>query len=469
MLKVGPFLLIAILLLAHPASGQQSVFIGVGVDRYDNAAVAATPYCVNDVNLLAKVLTDKQRGTFKKIVLLHSQQRSPYDQPTKANIERELVSNLRNLNNGDTVVFFFAGHGYIDGKGRGFLIAKDTDPANLEATAISTKSIRELLSATDASKVCILDCCHAAARGLVPRPNLKAATGKELGDDFSKLKNVLTIASCDADQKSHPLQAEQQGLFTYTLAKALVNDDLDQNADGFLEAAEVFVTVRDQVRARAKKMLAEEQIPALITLGKLPDIRFTKVIGGTAPFASDFDKEQNGLVPEGWKGSMIVQQGKLVPNGGVDRPYWVALPPQQIRDGFELNLVVDYISVGRFGTSPVGALQLTLADKGANPWRVMFQRGYVTYRGAGGQLVKKDIDDLLEGNKQTTARITATRKVTKRGATISVAVDGTEVFAHQFHGGHLSDVKIEVVNNRLRTPEIHSVSISPLKTLDVDR
>ncbi|MGF1580601.1 MAG: caspase domain-containing protein [Gemmataceae bacterium] len=464
MSRMSLLVLMSVLTCASTAMSQQRVFIGVGIDEYDDDNISPTPYCVSDVKLLARILTDKERGTFQRVSLLHSEKGNGFDQPTKANIERELIANLRNLNKQDTVVFFFAGHGYVNGKGQGFLITKDTDPANLEATAICTASIRRLLSATEATKVCILDCCHAGARALALHPKFKAATGKELGREFAELKNVLTIASCDADQESHPLQVKKQGMFTFVLSEALVNDDLDQNSDGFLEAAEIYVYVRDKVKQNAKTFLNKQQVPALITLGKLPDVKFTKAIGGTKPFASNFGKERGGLVPEGWKGNMVVQKGVLMPSGGGDKAYSILPPPQRIRDGFKLDLVVDYVSVGRDGTRPTGKLRLTLANKNANPWTIEFHRGYFYYFDSRGKIIKKDIQKFIRGNQQTTVEITVKRIVSKRGASITVYVDGSEVGSQLFHKGSLTDVRLDVLNNRNRTPEIHSVAVNPLKS-----
>ncbi|MGF1580752.1 MAG: caspase domain-containing protein [Gemmataceae bacterium] len=464
------FGLVALLILMSVTSstlGQQRVFIGVGVEKYDDTNITPTPYCVNDVKLIAKLLSDKERGTFQRVILLHSDQRDELDQPTKTNIERELQSNLRNLKKTDTVVFFFAGHGYRNSKGQGFLIPKDTELNNFETTAIATSTIRKLLARTEATKVMILDCCHAGARGVAIRPKLKPASGVELGKEFAEIKNVLTIASCDEDQKSYSYQSVKHGLFTYMLAQALTNDDLDQNQDGLLEAAELYVFVRDKVKATAKTLVQKKQIPAFKALGKLPDVTFTKAVNTTVPFTVALNKEQGGLPPKGWRGTMVVFNGVLVPKAMRQGNYAVELPSQKIRKNFYLQMQVRNITTPFFGGRKFGfarkngGVSISLRGKKGVPFVISLVGGVVYVN-------KQAVGQVRQESMGPTNMLTLKRVVTKRGSTIVLEFDNQAIYAGKIDSGPLEQVHVGVTVtqydlNWRRPPQIQTVNIGPLQ------
>ncbi len=300
--------------------------------------------------------------------------------------------------------------------------------------------------------VLVLDCCHAgAARGVKVNVKLKA-TGFELGKEFSKLKNVLTIASCRANQKSYTLDKQKHGLFTYVFAKALHNDDLDGNQDGFIEAAELYVYVRDTVNKAAKAM-NKAQKPGEIVFGQRPDVRLCKAIGGTKPFKANFAKEQNGLPPVGWKGQMVVKAGILVPISSETKYHYVALPRQHIRDSFFLQFGVDMVSTN----ARRGGTKVILANGKDQPWELMVAGGFVYVGG-------KKVAEGKGRNSNPTQTITLKRIVTKRGASMSVYWNGTLAWAQPFGNAKISQVLLGLQQNRTPTTAIHSVEVGPIRT-----
>ncbi len=431
--------------------GEQNIFIGIGIDTYDNKEIASTPYCVNDVKLISEKLRHKERGLFSASILLHSQQTNKRYLPTKNNILGQLEARIPFLTKKDTIVVYFAGHGYINANGQGFLIPQDADPTNLEKTAIPTSAIRGLLGETQAKAVVlVLDCCHAgAARGVKVNVKLKA-TGFELGKEFSKLKNVLTIASCRANQKSYTLDKQKHGLFTYVFSQALHNDDLDGNGDGYIEAAELYVYVRDTVN-KAAKTINKTQTPGEIVFGQRPDVRLCKAIGGTRPFESNFAMEQSGLPPKGWTGQLVVKNGVLVPTTNKPVVHSVQLPPQRIRDGFFLSVTVNSRSINQ------GGVVISVPFKGKVPWIVGVSGHKVI---VGGQKVQ--VKNARNG--KGTETITLKRVMTPRGTSLSVYLNNTMLWTGVGSAEPCSKVFLGLKYHKRGMPSIHSVKIGPIRT-----
>ncbi|MGK7894189.1 MAG: SUMF1/EgtB/PvdO family nonheme iron enzyme, partial [Xenococcus sp. (in: cyanobacteria)] len=119
------------------------------------------------------------------------------------NIERPL------LKSGDNLWFFFAGHG-LRHRDKDYLMLCDSDPGDVEHTAIAVEYVTERLRRSGADNVVLfLDACRdEGSRGGV-------GIGRE------QHQGVITFYSCTANQKSWEFDQLQHGSFTYALLEGL--------------------------------------------------------------------------------------------------------------------------------------------------------------------------------------------------------------------------------------------------------
>lgn len=192
----------------------------VAADEY--ADFTPTDFCHADARLLADTLT----GEFDyapQDVRVHLL--SPADPGSPA----ELIESLREVaaraQAGDSVLFFFAGHGHAADDGA-YLILPQTKADAIVATSLSVRDVSAILRAADRLNVRVFDACHSGVdvRTLSTEggqvPDTSAFTRSILASASSE--GWVTLAACKASEYSHPDHNLQQGIFTKALCDALL-------------------------------------------------------------------------------------------------------------------------------------------------------------------------------------------------------------------------------------------------------
>ena len=111
------------------------------------------------------------------------------------------------LKSGDNLWFFFAGHGRRD-RERDYLMLSDSDPGDVEHTAISVDYITQRLRKSGADNVILfLDACRDESR-----------RGEGIKGEY---KGVVTFYSCSPNQRAYEIDRYQHGSFTYALLEGL--------------------------------------------------------------------------------------------------------------------------------------------------------------------------------------------------------------------------------------------------------
>lgn len=131
--------------------------------------------------------------------------------PTYGTIRRFLRAQFEKplLQAGDNLWFFFAGHG-VQYEGRDYLMLSDSDPGDIEHTAIAVSYITERLQLWDADNVVLfLDACR----------NSGSRSGLGIGEDVQQ--GVVTFYSCSPKERSWEIEQLEHGAFTYVLHDAL--------------------------------------------------------------------------------------------------------------------------------------------------------------------------------------------------------------------------------------------------------
>jgi formylglycine-generating enzyme required for sulfatase activity/uncharacterized caspase-like protein len=252
----------------------------VGVNRYLDPEINELEYCVADVRLMEKVLTERCGYESRRILVLADDQARDHLVPLRFNLDTQIRNWLLKAREGDTVLVFFSGHGFLDDRAQGFLAPKDCRKANLALSSFRTDDLRDMLLQCQASqKLLILDCCHAGGnKGADDIPS-----SEELGGTFRKAEGLITLASCRKKQNSQEWRAKGHGLFTYFLAAGMTGL-ADRDGNGIVDSDELYRYTFDEVPLAAQRELNKQQTPVrLIGDDVVGVFALARVAGRAAP------------------------------------------------------------------------------------------------------------------------------------------------------------------------------------------
>jgi uncharacterized caspase-like protein len=189
--------------------------ISIGINNYDFSQ--NLNYAKRDAELMREFLI-KEAG-FEQ-VLFFSEDSPDYagksTRPSFVNLRSVLRTRFEKpfMEAGDNFWFFFSGHG-MRHKECDHLMACDSDPGDIEHTAISIKYVTERLRLCGADNVVlILDACR--SQGI--------KSGEGIGNQAAQVareKGVITIFSCRPHEYSYEIDDLQQGIFTKALLDGL--------------------------------------------------------------------------------------------------------------------------------------------------------------------------------------------------------------------------------------------------------
>jgi formylglycine-generating enzyme required for sulfatase activity/uncharacterized caspase-like protein len=190
--------------------------IVVGINHYEN--LKSLNFAKRDASVMATWF--QQEARFDQ-VFLFTDDSAPipanppiHTQPTFGHLRRFLRAQFENIEHPllkpeDNLWFFFAGHGnrYND---KDYLIFSDSDPGDIEHTAISVDFVTQKLRRSGADNVVLfLDACR----------DKGSRAGFGIGQQ--KHQGVITFYSCTAYEKSWEIEELKHGSFTYSLLEGL--------------------------------------------------------------------------------------------------------------------------------------------------------------------------------------------------------------------------------------------------------
>lgn len=181
-------------------------------EDYLNAA--KTPFCHADRELLARVLTEACDYAVGDVISI-GLTKNDHEQVTL--VMNHLISTKERLQPGDSVVFYYAGHG-ISVDGEPYLILPCTDPDNLANTAIAIRDVSDLLREEGVQCFRIFDSCHS---GFDVRDGEVATEPLMRGVIRRSPDGWVTLAGCAPDEMCYSSTEEGQGVFTSRLARAI--------------------------------------------------------------------------------------------------------------------------------------------------------------------------------------------------------------------------------------------------------
>jgi tetratricopeptide (TPR) repeat protein/uncharacterized caspase-like protein len=149
----------------------------------------------------------------------------------------------RSAESDDIVYIFFAGHGVVEGERDGYLVAHDSDPQNLYATALAVAELDRIITERLRARTVVLiaDACHAGNLGWTSRSTgERALIGRYLTEVGKSGRGVFRLLGSRADENSYEDQrwGGGHGVFTHFLLQGL-RGKADYDRDGVVRMTEV--------------------------------------------------------------------------------------------------------------------------------------------------------------------------------------------------------------------------------------
>jgi len=270
---------LAVVLTCCLPSLAETYLVSAGIEKYDDASISALQYAAQDAQALAKVYREAQAGPVYELLST-----SPAgERPTRSRILAAFEEVRLKAAAGDTVVFFFAGHG-VERDGVQYLLPYDTRLSLLEDTALPMRLLNRSLSGCRADKVLfIIDACRndpqagkgdesaeltgGLARGLRPKINAPAD---------GRVPETALLLACDVGQRAWEWPGESHGAFTYFLLEALAGKVADEGGVITLKALAEYIA--KELPAWCQRAQKPAQTPRL-DLGDGGDIVLLKLPG----------------------------------------------------------------------------------------------------------------------------------------------------------------------------------------------
>lgn len=187
----------------------------ISVEEY--TSFSKTPFAHADSELLYYTLTELCDFPDQHVLLLKL---SPESEKKPAEILSEIKNIVDGSGPGDTILFYFAGHGHYS-DGRSFLILPGTIPGVYETTALPLDDISKELRQPERACFRVFDSCHSGldvrGEGVTPDAEsfMRAITHEATG--------WVTLAACRDDQYSISDANLGHGVFTYYFCEYIRN------------------------------------------------------------------------------------------------------------------------------------------------------------------------------------------------------------------------------------------------------
>ena len=258
----------------------------VGIDDYSTVGIADLKFAANDAKEFYRILTDPEHGAFAEadVKLMTPDADDPDDRPTKNNILARVKSWLGQAQDGDTILFYFSGHG-IEENDQSYLITTDSKLSLLSDTTVPSRRVLELMAETKASKrVLILDSCYSGAKGA-------EEMGKATADVLSESKGWVKLASCREGQRSYQRKDVPYSVFTYAVLQGL-GGVADDNQDGLITSGELNLFAWKEVRRwAAENSKEQEPVYSAVISGEI----VLSLAGGSFPSAGPSPPAQTSV------------------------------------------------------------------------------------------------------------------------------------------------------------------------------
>lgn len=260
--------------------------LSIGIDNYSNLELDNLMYACKDAQDVFDILTDEAYGDCSKkesILLLN---------PNKNDIELALETIVMELNNDDTIIIYFAGHGRLSPDYKLFLCPSQANPKTLLSSCVHIDLLNTLLDWTTCQKaIVILDCCYSGAVGSSFRYRGDSSPNKSIENISGKGRIILTGSG--AWEPSREDINLENGLFTYFFIQGIKSGVAD--IDGFVSCNDIFQYTYEKVvsiNSKQEPTLWGIDVSGEIFISRNPKKYFKYI-------QSEKDKKKMALIEEG--------------------------------------------------------------------------------------------------------------------------------------------------------------------------
>ncbi|HEY6404128.1 MAG TPA: caspase family protein, partial [Blastocatellia bacterium] len=261
----------------------------IGVSQYKNLAPKSQlEFAHRDAEDLAAFLRSPNGGGYpsSQLTLLTNQA------ATLSAIRSALGTTLpRSVEPDDMVVIFFAGHGTVESERDGYLLAYDSDPQNLYATALQVSELNRIVSERlkARSVILIADACHSGQLGMTSRGVGESASlvNRYLDEVGKSGKGIFRILASRQDQLSYEGRnwGRGHGAFTWFLLEGL-RGKADDDRDGFVRVGEVLKYLSNTVPKETQSLqtpFAAGEIDLSLPLAVVSNARPEPAVAASRP------------------------------------------------------------------------------------------------------------------------------------------------------------------------------------------
>lgn len=178
----------------------------------------------------------------------------------------------RELDSDDTVILFFAGHGFYDKYDEWFFGGHDLDPTRLTTTGISDAELTSFFRKLPSSTIMFTDSCYSGQFQMPKDVRRKSRTGKNLWRGEGK----IVFSACLPDEESLESAAWQHGAFTKAILEYFTSPDADLDRNGRLSCVEMILFVQGRVR----ELTEDRQSPTAEFPSGVSDVSFGHIAAG---------------------------------------------------------------------------------------------------------------------------------------------------------------------------------------------
>ena len=203
--------------------GGRVLAVVVGLEDYqdrDSGALTKVDYARRDAEGFSESLaTIYPNGQLQTTLLIDNN-------ATLSNISDELTQTIASLDPDDLFVFYYAGHGFYDGRGNR-ITAWDTHTHNIEGTTLLLREV--LIDPLEASAchraLAFVDACASEFETIIQklgtRNIVSSLDPSELRTFLNSAQYCALFLSCTPGEQSYSITSLQHGIWTHFLLKAL--------------------------------------------------------------------------------------------------------------------------------------------------------------------------------------------------------------------------------------------------------